>query len=425
MSEEMNNLKVLGLIHEEKGNEDFYDNFDEFLESGDGWGTHEYNTLLVEDVKNKAQYYIHLDNYKTHDSNLPEFYIEPAKEEKTMTHLPKDETYIEGFAINPKTLNYTYNIPKEEDIYENPNDPDLIPDRNDFEDTIVNNVFSCRLKEGLNIKSYLRVNENLFVPNPDLQTNKMSKSNVEQLNFEKLRYKMQRKDLLKQATLVEVDNGLDVNVSNHITLLCKTMVDAAKTGPVKAEYVGKMFVVDKGASREQVLQAWKEQAWKPYLMENFNSETLINGFISSKEPDLSSSANSYRDAAVTEILVTKYPEHADKLSMLQLLNAVKKSTRENVDIIAKALLQNVNRFIKGEETFQPTLKNMKTLEENKDYLTLILGVAVKKAELEKRIQESEQKILDNTQTPKQKSNNASNIIKVLHDSCMKQNPPRI
>ena len=25
-----------------------------------------------------------------------------------MTHLPKDETFIEGFAINPKTLQYTY-----------------------------------------------------------------------------------------------------------------------------------------------------------------------------------------------------------------------------------------------------------------------------------------------------------------------------
>ncbi len=191
MNEEMNNLKVLGLIYEKKENEEFYDNHDEFMESGVGWGTHEYNTLFVEDSKNKAQYYIHLDNYKTYDFDLPEFYIEPAKEEKTMTHLPKDETYIEGLAINPKTLDYTYNMPKEEDIYEDPNDPDLIPDTNDFEDTIINNVFSCRLHEGLNIKSYCCVNEDLFIPNPDLPVNETIETNEINKRMNSIRKRLQ------------------------------------------------------------------------------------------------------------------------------------------------------------------------------------------------------------------------------------------
>ena len=183
MEKEMNNLKVLGLIQDQKIVDE---------ECFGSWelGKDKFNTLLVEDVKNKAQYYIHIDIKERDDiDSRVNLTIEPAKEEKLMTHLPKDETYIEGFAIDPRTLNYTYDMPKEEDIYEDPNDPDLVPDIDDFEDTIVNNVFACRLKEGLYVKAYVAVNENLFTQNPNLPTNKIIEVNEA---LEEVRRKLHR-----------------------------------------------------------------------------------------------------------------------------------------------------------------------------------------------------------------------------------------
>lgn len=216
-------------------------------------------------------------------------------------------------------------------------------------------------------------------------------------NFEQLRENLKRKDLLNRAALIEVDYGCDANRYNNINLLCKTMVTAAKTGPVKAEYEDNMFVVDKGATMAETLQAWKEQAGKPFL-EQFSPKALANSMkISADITDLGDTSASYFQAASTEILVTKYPEYNDKLSMLQLLNALKKSTRKNIDAIGEALNKNAKRFIKGEETFPPTLENMVALDQNKKMLSFALGVSINSKELEKRIQETELKMLKNLQ----------------------------
>ena len=212
----------------------------------------------------------------------------------------------------------------------------------------------------------------------------------------KLRYEMRRKQLLEQATLVEVETGLDTNRDNNVNLLCNAMEGAAKTGPVKAEYEGRMFVVDKGAKREDILQAWKEQAWKPYLSKEFDEQTFAGVLKSSaKNTDFGDTVRSYMNAAMTEVLVTKYPEHTDDLSTLQLLNAFRKSSRRNVDTILKALTKSAKDYIDGKETFPPTLKNMAGLDENKGLLKFALGVGVNFGKLEERIQESELKMLKN------------------------------
>ncbi len=216
-------------------------------------------------------------------------------------------------------------------------------------------------------------------------------------NFEQLRENMKRKDLLNRATLIEVNNGLDANRFNYIDLLCKTMVDAAKTGPVKAEYEDKMFAIDKDATKEDALQAWKEHAGKPF-MEQFSPDIIAKDLkLNADNTDLGDTVRSYWSAAGTEILVTKYPEYADKVSMLQLLNAFSKSSRKNTDAIAHALIQNAKRFVNGEETFPPTLRNMVELDKNKDMLSFALSVGVNTVELNKRIQETELKMLKNLQ----------------------------
>ena len=216
-------------------------------------------------------------------------------------------------------------------------------------------------------------------------------------NFEQLRENMKRKDLLNRATLIEVNNGLDANRFNYIDLLCKTMVDAAKTGPVKAEYEDKMFAIDKDATKEDALQAWKEHAGKPF-MEQFSPDIIAENLkLHADNTDLGDTVRSYWSAAETEILVTKYPEYNDKISMLQLLNAFKKSTRKNIDAIGDVLIQNAKKFINGEETFPPTLENMVALDKNKDMLDFAVSVGVNGHELEKRIQETELTMLKNLQ----------------------------
>ena len=214
-------------------------------------------------------------------------------------------------------------------------------------------------------------------------------------NFEQQRENIKRKDLLNRASLIEVNYGVDANRYNNIDLLCRTMVDAAKTGPVKAEYEDKMFAIDKDATKEDALQAWKEHAGKPF-MEQFSPDIIAKDLkLNADNTDLGDTVRSYWSAAGTEILVTKYPEYADKVSMLQLLNAFNKSSRKNIDAIAHALIQNAKRFTKGEETFPPTLENMVALDKNKDMLDFALGVGVNSQEFERHLQETELKMLKN------------------------------
>lgn len=209
--------------------------------------------------------------------------------------------------------------------------------------------------------------------------------------------KTNRNDLLRLAQLITVDMKGDDNRFNYVSLLCNTMSEAAKTGPVKAEFEGMMFVVDKGATMAQTLQAWKEQAGKPFV-EKFSPDILAKSQkFSADETDLGDTSRSYWQAAEAEVLLTKHPEYADKLSMLQILNAFNKSKRKNVDVIGKALIQSAKRFTEGEETFPITLENMVALNENKDQLIFALGVGVNSSKLEKRIHDSELKMLKNLQ----------------------------
>lgn len=216
---------------------------------------------------------------------------------------------------------------------------------------------------------------------------------MSEVNFKNLHDEIKRKNLLNDATLITVDYGCDANRNNQVELLCKAMVNAAKTGPVKAEYEDRMFAVDKGATMEQTLQAWKEQAWKPYISENFKPETLARVLNLSENTDLGNTARSYKDAASVEVLITKYPEYADRIPMLQLLNAFEKSNRKNINAIGKALIQSAKRFTSGEETFPINLENMVALNEHKSKLVFALSVGVNSNKLDKRIQESELQML--------------------------------
>lgn len=233
--------------------------------------------------------------------------------------------------------------------------------------------------------------------------------------FDEMRESIKLKYLMEKATFVDIDNGADASRSNHLGLLCKTMVDVARFGPAKAEYEGRMFVVDKGATMEETLQAWKEQAWKPFVEAKYKAEVMEQILkLSAEDVCLDNTPTSYKEAGMTEVLISKYPESAKNLTMLQILNALKKSSGQNMDPIGKALKENVTRYTKGEETFPPTLVNMVSLDENRDLLNLSLYFNVAPdpkytRELDKRIKESELKMLKEL-TPEAMSYLSDSII---------------
>ncbi len=209
----------------------------------------------------------------------------------------------------------------------------------------------------------------------------MSEKNIELL-----------RDKMKRATLIKVDYG-SASRLEQIDLLCRTMADAAQNGPVKAEYEGHMFVVEKGETLVEVMQKWKEQAGKPF-METVDPDVLATSLkLHEKDTDLDDTARSFFDSAATEVLVQKYPEYIDKLSMLHLLNAFIKSSEKNSDVMCDAFRQSVRRFSKGEKTFPLTLKNMIAIDQNKLLFTVTFGHGVNRGEFEKRISEAELKML--------------------------------
>lgn len=166
MTKEMNNLKVLGLMEEQN---DFVT------------GKAERNTLWVEDVQNKAQYYIHIDSKEQDRGNDKVFLsIEPVKERKVMTHLPKEETFIEDFDINPKTLSYTYiDAGYSGDLLDDYEDEDSDFSHDDEHMHIDNNVFSYEVYNEQTCSGETYIKEGIFVPNPELPTHEVIKANEE------------------------------------------------------------------------------------------------------------------------------------------------------------------------------------------------------------------------------------------------------
>ncbi len=191
--------------------------------------------------------------------------------------------------------------------------------------------------------------------------------------------RIKRRQLLDRAVYVG-----KVGPEKRVEDICAAMVKVANepmlgssTGKAaKGSYMGHEFVVDKGATIEDALFAWKEQALMPRLLKQIEEkpeyypEEYAHRLESyDDKTKIDSSADSYYDAAMAEILVTKYPEYADKLTMLQLLNAYEKSGKQNTDTIGNVLRNITKKYVyKVEEKFPQTLENVITLNMNKNKL---------------------------------------------------------
>jgi O-acetyl-ADP-ribose deacetylase (regulator of RNase III) len=227
-----------------------------------------------------------------------------------------------------------------------------------------------------------------FPPVPTHET--LHRNNI----MEKLKDKRERQDLLKDAVLISRRQGSEVI---SVDQLCKRVVEAAKTSPVKADDDGNIFVVRKGAKLDEALLAWKEQVGRPYLKEKFSPEFLAERLQDgSKKTRFDTTCDTYQEAANVEILVTEYPEHADKITMLQLANAVQKAdtrNKEPYDKLKAALSNSAQKFIQGEETFPPTFENVVALQEARNVILLNAGTAVRQSDFDKRVAETELKVL--------------------------------
>lgn len=210
---------------------------------------------------------------------------------------------------------------------------------------------------------------------------------------------LRRKDLLNRAEYISDEGYLGIDN------LCKKMVKAAKVGPVKSADEGYMFVVDKGATLEETLFAWKEQVRKPWLEERLKNgkitpETLVK-IVQKKanSTNIDNTAVSFIEAATVELLVTKYPEHADKLTLLQLINAYNKAGigSETQNKIDDLLEKNIREYMSGKETFPPSLENVVTFNNENDILLFSSTMDISTHDLEKRVAATELKMLQSLQ----------------------------
>ena len=202
---------------------------------------------------------------------------------------------------------------------------------------------------------------------------------------------------------VTVDNKEDGRYLSE-NELCRRMVEAAQTNKAaKAEYNGETFVIGSGTNQQGALYELKEQILKPWLTEKLEQgmvtpEDLIDIVqkgVGRKYDEISWS--SFKEATAVELLVTKYPEHADKITMMQLANALSKAVsirdKETYEKLNKALVDSTRRFINGEENFPPTLENVVALRMASDEIIFNAGIAIFQSQFDKRMAETEEKML--------------------------------
>ena len=239
------------------------------------------------------------------------------------------------------------------------------------------------------------------------------------------RQELRRKDLLNKATLVEIDFGANTTWSSRVDMLCKKMEEEAKSGPVKAEDGERMFVVEEKSNLYQILQAWKEQAYKPWLEERRQNGVPVDGMLDfldmhDRETRIENSVTAFMQAAMVEQIIEHNPERADKITMLQLLNAYC-MTEYKTDISEKLLAElnkSAEKFAKGAEAFPPTLENIVTLNKQREALNFLLSGkfgydaykgGTLKADFEKRVGEVELKMLKEL-TPEDLAEVSDNVI---------------
>lgn len=209
--------------------------------------------------------------------------------------------------------------------------------------------------------------------------------------------------LMKEAITINRTQGTDVL---SIDELCRQMVEAATTSPVKAVDEEFMFVIEKGANLWEALSAWKEQALKPKIHKQIKEKpkkypaVYVNRLETNNDrTKIDCTSDSFYDAAMTELLVTKYPEHADKITLLQLINAYDKAEIGSVGQakINEQMDASTKKYMSGEEVFPLTLQNVVTFNENNSILLLSSAVNISAHDLEKRTAETELKMLKSLQ----------------------------
>jgi len=169
---------------------------------------------------------------------------------------------------------------------------------------------------------------------------------------------------------------------------------AQKHAPVRTEWNGIKFGIEADMPMGVALQVWKDKACKP-LFEKDDPQELADSLKDcSKNTRINNTAQSFQEAALTEILVSKHPEHANELTTLQLLNAMYRARDEKtVGKIEEALDASLAKYIEGEKTFPITLQNVVTLQKLTDSWSVMKLKDTQK--LENRIEQTELEMLKN------------------------------
>ena len=205
---------------------------------------------------------------------------------------------------------------------------------------------------------------------------------------------LRERELMSRAIYVPWGGSLQQYSSVDELLQKMVQTAAQKHAPVKTKWNGIEFGIEADMPIELALKVWKDKACKP-LFEKDNPQVLADSLKDcSKNTRINDTAQSFQEAALAEILVSKHPEHTDELTMLQLLNAMYRVRDEKAaGKIEEALDASLAKYIAGEKTFPITLQNVVTLQKLSDSWSVMKLKDTQK--LENRIEQTELEMLKN------------------------------
>lgn len=179
----------------------------------------------------------------------------------------------------------------------------------------------------------------------------------------------------------------------NIEELCMAMAEASRNQIVKSSFNGQEFVVAKNTPPDKAVEAWVNQCL------NFNNdsyETLaehmqINQNMNRHLPKSHNlDSQEIIQTKVAETLLTKFPEQAQDLDTIQLVDVYYNNPL--VPGIEEKLKKSVNRYMNGEDTFEASIHNLSKVHKLEEFM--YHSGMCSSEEIDNRIAQTEIKMLE-------------------------------
>lgn len=165
--------------------------------------------------------------------------------------------------------------------------------------------------------------------------------------------------------------------------------------PVKSVFDGKEFVIAANTSYGKALGAYCDQCMKLDEKPFDVLKDCLDMAKDNRKLEIKSKPN-FNDALTTkatEVIIKKYPQKADELDTINLLDVYLTNfgSKDSVDIEGR-LKKSVAKYMSGEDTFEPNLYNVSALPDLKDFMYRSGMYDIK--DIDKRIEQTEMKMIN-------------------------------